>query len=401
VEELQCLATWKEGSSRYLVGKVHHNHATSNEDRFRCFVYEKASAASEALDGVDYRVAQSGDATCNGLFSATEGSRTMILKRAPLLNKCRFPAWVASYNHWHTLDYSATYSFHHRNSTLRITNSSGLEMKVVCTQLIPRDENSVVVLTHYTMGCQSGFTCMAFYRRDVHVIEVQIGTQTKRQEDACNPAYFNRTNLPYVTLVTTFPETRACPYTGKFEVSNLIRSENSHQSDTRYYDNNYYVNKFPRSAPDHKRRIKRVDQSVECDSTGFTSLVIGCNSVDTMEFRAQCSSPDAITSYSCHGGWKENGTSYLITTPLSRSSHGSRRYCFIYKESSPDLVLFSTSADNCDRVVRPGITGELVFNVTSTGKCVETSSSGETKALLLLTLYSNILKYAIVALIQR
>jgi hypothetical protein len=86
VEELQCLATWKEGSSRYLVGKVHHNHATSNEDRFRCFVYEKASAASEALDGVDYRVAQSGDATCNGLFSATEGSRTMILKRGEFLN---------------------------------------------------------------------------------------------------------------------------------------------------------------------------------------------------------------------------------------------------------------------------------------------------------------------------
>jgi hypothetical protein len=98
-----------------------------------------------------------------------------------------------------------------------------------------------------------------------------------------------------ISITATFPETRACPYTGKFEVSNLIRSENTHQSDTRYYDNNYYVNKFPRSAPDHKRRIKRVDQSVECDSTGFTSLVIGCNSVDTMEFRAQCSSPDAIT----------------------------------------------------------------------------------------------------------
>lgn len=43
VEELQCLATWKEGSSRYLVGKVHHSHATSNEDSFRCFVYEKMS----------------------------------------------------------------------------------------------------------------------------------------------------------------------------------------------------------------------------------------------------------------------------------------------------------------------------------------------------------------------
>lgn len=81
VEELQCLAVWKEGSSRYLVGRVQHSHATSNEDRFRCFVYEKTSSDSENSDGIDYRVAQSGDATCNGLFSATEGSRTMTLKR--------------------------------------------------------------------------------------------------------------------------------------------------------------------------------------------------------------------------------------------------------------------------------------------------------------------------------
>ncbi|KAL3269895.1 hypothetical protein HHI36_008952, partial [Cryptolaemus montrouzieri] len=79
VEELQCLAAWKEGSSRYLVGKIDHIHALSNEDRYRCFVYEKAT--SESMDDVDFRVAQSGDATCNGLSSATEGSRTMTLKR--------------------------------------------------------------------------------------------------------------------------------------------------------------------------------------------------------------------------------------------------------------------------------------------------------------------------------
>lgn len=106
MEELQCLATWKEGSSRYLVGKVHHSHATTNEDRFRCFVYEKTNPSGSGPSGgighardrernllqqgllqghtdsdVDYRVAQSGDATCNGLFSATEGSRTMTLRR--------------------------------------------------------------------------------------------------------------------------------------------------------------------------------------------------------------------------------------------------------------------------------------------------------------------------------
>lgn len=32
-------------------------------------------------DGIDYRVAQSGDATCNGLFSPMEGSRTMTLRK--------------------------------------------------------------------------------------------------------------------------------------------------------------------------------------------------------------------------------------------------------------------------------------------------------------------------------
>lgn len=45
---------------------------------------------------------------------------------------------------------------------------------------------------------------MSFYRRDVHVIEVQIGSHTKRQEDACSTQFFNRTNLPYVTLVSKF-----------------------------------------------------------------------------------------------------------------------------------------------------------------------------------------------------
>jgi hypothetical protein len=46
VEELTCLAAWKDGNARYLVGLVTHNHATSNEERFRCFVYEKINSNS-------------------------------------------------------------------------------------------------------------------------------------------------------------------------------------------------------------------------------------------------------------------------------------------------------------------------------------------------------------------
>ena len=100
------MATWKEGSSRYLVGRLHNGHSSSSEDRYRCFVYERAgqavgsmSRAAAALavvnagdqdalpaNGIDgnpevYTVAQSGDATCNGLFSPMEGSRTMTLTK--------------------------------------------------------------------------------------------------------------------------------------------------------------------------------------------------------------------------------------------------------------------------------------------------------------------------------
>jgi hypothetical protein len=105
VEELQCLGTWKEGSSRYLLGLIKYRHHASYEERFRCFVYEKSKKggvfSSSPIHGTNFgnnstaaaltsvapsqadilfRVAQSGDATCNGL-TPMEGSRTMILKR--------------------------------------------------------------------------------------------------------------------------------------------------------------------------------------------------------------------------------------------------------------------------------------------------------------------------------
>lgn len=119
VEELQCLASWKEGSSRYFLGLISYQHHASYEERFRCFVYERSkhghshhnsspkhhphSLSLHSRGGVIeegdnstnfpsgggehiYRVAQSGDPSCNGL-SSMEGSRTMVLRRGKhLLN---------------------------------------------------------------------------------------------------------------------------------------------------------------------------------------------------------------------------------------------------------------------------------------------------------------------------
>ncbi|XP_046400399.1 uncharacterized protein LOC124166762 [Ischnura elegans] len=427
VEELLCLATWKEGSSRYLVGKVHHNHATSNEDRYRCFVYEKApinpplSPLPPASPGVtmvpsettvDFRVAQSGDATCNGLFSPMEGSRTMALRKAPSPIKCPFPPWLTAHARWHTLDYRRSYQFHARNTTLRISNAStpddtappppfppppppavgsgtdggdrggahhrgngahhrgrhqqslqqvsasplsspqDAEMRVVCSEAVEVTGDVARLVTHVTMGCHSGYVCMTFYKRDSHVIEVQTGSYTHRPEEACQPSHFDEVSLPFVTLVTASPEPRECPHMGRFSVTGLRRGRGV------------------------RRRRNACDEEED-----FTSLAVGCGSSDTMEFRSDCTRSDVISAYSCHGRWEDNGTHFLITTPLSRSSHGARRLCFIYREGGPSsggVVHFSSSPDSCRRNVLPGVEGALAFNVTSIGQCMEMSSASKT-----------------------
>jgi len=70
VEELLCLATWKDGSTKYMIGKLEHTPTSSDEEKYRCFVVGKSIGSS-------FEMAQSGDATCNGMSSPTDGSRTM------------------------------------------------------------------------------------------------------------------------------------------------------------------------------------------------------------------------------------------------------------------------------------------------------------------------------------
>jgi hypothetical protein len=98
-------------------------------------------------------------------------------------------------------------------------------------------------------------------------------------------------------------------------------------------------------------------------------------------------------AYFCHGSWEENGTSYLITSPVSRKSVGARRYCFIYTRSggesatgvpqNPDgnkrggvgpasaILRLSSVTESCHRNINPGITGSWAINLTINGKLKE------------------------------
>ena len=74
VEQVSCVAKWKEGSTFYFLGLLNNSHVQPDdyERRFRCFAY------SEIFQG--YHVAQSGDAECI-VPNPMEGDRTMVLKQ--------------------------------------------------------------------------------------------------------------------------------------------------------------------------------------------------------------------------------------------------------------------------------------------------------------------------------
>ena len=58
---------------------------------------------------------------------------------------------------------------------------------------------------------QSGYVCMAFYRRDGHVVELQTGSRVSRPEDACLPAHYQPRSLPFLTLVSEYSPTMHAP----------------------------------------------------------------------------------------------------------------------------------------------------------------------------------------------
>ncbi|XP_066994092.2 uncharacterized protein [Anabrus simplex] len=367
VEELVCLAAWKDGSTRYLVGKLHHSMAHTDEDRYRCFVFERISST-----GVDthtrYNVAQSGDATCNGLLSATEGSRTMRLTKVDNHGqRCQYPSWVTEHHQWHTLDHALTFHFSKKNATLRITGRAEGEMRVVCHSIessLP--ERQEMVVAHVTTGCQSGYACIVFYRRDGHVIELQqSATRTRVPEEACQPQNFNPLALPYITLITNAPHLRDCPYLGRYNVTNALgRHSNG-----------------PRSSGMSTR--DGFQPCSEQPQYQFQILAVGCSARDTMEFHSTCNS-EADSKYSCHGSWEDNGTSYLIASPVSRKSVGARRFCFIYTDTSigsamgldedrrPSLQVASVT-ESCHRNVGP-TAAAWTFNLTPYGQCSELAS---------------------------
>ncbi|PNF18768.1 hypothetical protein B7P43_G03335 [Cryptotermes secundus] len=230
-------------------------------------------------------------------------------------------------------------------------------MRLVCHSTEGSTEKQEIVVAHVTTGCQSGYVCMVFYRRDGHVIELQQSNKWVRvPEEACQPQTFNPVILPYITLITAKPHLRPCPYLGRYIVTGLSTRPSGGAS-----------------------VVSDTETSItQCSDLQFQSLTVGCTEVNTMQFHSSCSVAETST-YSCHGSWEDNGTNYLIASPTSRKSVGARRFCFIYMATdtataaggdgggggSPLQV--ASVAESCKRNINPASSAEWAFNLTLNG----------------------------------
>ncbi|XP_055930666.1 uncharacterized protein LOC129960940 isoform X1 [Argiope bruennichi] len=330
-EELTCLATWKEGSAHYLVGKMKPRKSYAvphgDENYYRCFVYEK--------DKDTFDISQSADPTCDGLVSPRDGSRIMKLtKTKHPTSGCQFPSWVTSTHHWHTLDGRMSYYFSHRNTSYRIVHqhSGHAETKVTCTDEVSSTPNSTTVVAYSMQGCSNGFVCLTFHQREKHIIEIQTGEFARRPHDACSSPRYDSGGMDYITLVAHSASVIAlCPQLAETNGLRIASNKNHIRSD-------------------------------QCQDSAVK--VVGCRSHDSLEFLSTCETVREHMTFQCQGTWEENGRNYLIA-----GLKGSKvRYCFVYY-SNPKMTQFSGLPDTCRRTIVPGVTGNLTFNITSAGEC--------------------------------
>ncbi|XP_042217692.1 uncharacterized protein LOC121863236 isoform X2 [Homarus americanus] len=372
VEEVECIGHWKEGSTRYFVGRLDVSRTLTDEDRYRCFGWERAR---ENEANIDYHLAQSFDATCNGVFPPFDGSKTLRIKKVGSYSGCEFPSWVSSHRRWHALDRGASYSVAHHNTTLRLHHAhnsrtqptplglsqedeeegdtertkvsyAGTEARLVCSQQRDTSASRVVLVTHLTTGCSSGYVCTVLYRREGHIIEMQQGSRAIRAVDACHPMFFNASSAPHTTLTSGSPSRRACPIVGVWTAG-----------------------------------------KGEC-GRDVTHLRAGCGALHALQFVHACSTETTKHSFVCHGHWAEGDSMFVVASPHDRPSH---RLCLTatsitnskhsYSSRSSNnsnnnsrILQVTAHAHSCPRRHVPPTT-TLSFNLTAQGECTVASSS--------------------------
>ncbi|XP_076668912.1 uncharacterized protein LOC143369187 isoform X2 [Andrena cerasifolii] len=379
-EELQCLAVWNDGRNKYLVGTLQGRSVSGAEKTYRCFLYEEKT---HHQDNVVYLLAQSGEPTCNGLTTVSEGSPTIKLTKVDKQhNRCKYPSWITEHHDWHSLDGTKVYHFTNKNATLKVRvqdTEEGVfhEEKIVCHNLEtlqPTDNGQgykVKLIAHVTSGCDIGYVCMIFHKRDHHVIELQQSDEKAIMPDeACS--LFDMSAMPYTTLISSSLRQRKCPNLGRYAILGLApfnlpgtsfrrqrRSEKrswriikrrswsedvqqkkmheqdpnqqlqqhqqQHQEQQHHHHHHHHHHQY--GGEQQHQQQQQQQHGGECR---HANVEIGCSSPEQSEIVIGETCDREETTYYCHGSWEERGTWYTIVSKKNnQASPGlGQTFCF-------------------------------------------------------------------------
>jgi len=343
-EELQCLASWSEGSKNYLVAEMNREHVYSDESKYRCFVYEKSGKG----DNRTVRMAQSLTASCTGLWSPQEGYRTFDLEKVDgPRTRCELPSWMTSHHTWTSLDTNIHLHINSGERSFKLRNLQDVlhpeDSHVTCHDIVEYGKKGQLkVVTYVKSGCDSGFMCAVFSRETDNVMRVQFGQKARIPGEACSDLYFSRTVIKSMLLVSVSKSSSAsvsCPLSGRYSISTQPQT----------------LGPIPWA------------QCPLSSAPASLHLTSGCGSA-SMTLEARCGSAVNLTrtEYGCHAAW--TGPDRRTNVIISRNSRLGDFMCLSYTEHAGVL-----SSEDChpDSDQLPG----SAFNLSLSGPCVQALSA--------------------------
>ncbi|KAK2188711.1 hypothetical protein NP493_124g02009 [Ridgeia piscesae] len=271
--QLECLATWKDGSDTYMYGRFTGRRLLNKEETYRCFQYE--------LYGSDVYMAMSADASCRGLRSSRAGP--LILQLRQDVNgwpkpSCRFPEWLVSFS-WRDMADKQLF-----NSSSSSQTFVGFNRRKSGAKLRRRSE----------------YRCIETLR---HVTEDGLYTVLAFSTHECTSVYKFR---------------RLADGALKFKQGKLMDMDRA----TRCLQENQYESVH--ILTDDKLKSGHCPRSGIYTATSQTSCFsyadVGCHQRDVIVIHSTCPETPSLTFQCSLSHWRHDNDTYVIVTKLENNS---------------------------------------------------------------------------------
>jgi len=365
-EQLTCLAGWKDGSLHYLVGAIDRQYVYTDEQRYRCFVYQYNGKGEKRI----IKMAESGSATCRGLWSPQEGARVFEIKKVGRSASCRFPPWFTKSRSWTTINEEISIRIHSahgfglqnsqddRNPEKSLVKCHSVkstepvipvyinsEYKTSKAAPANYNKNALLerVVTYVKSGCDSGYVCMELNWTGLGVTTLILGDKSTNPAEACTRLYFSKSQQKEIILISPHESPQPCPLSGRYSLQPLAGSAWA-SGDTSLNPG-----------------------TTDCRKPSYMHISAGCRST-SLEIESDCEDPNMnktslAARYSCKAAWSVKAQNFLVV----QSDRSKRTFCLSYGDKT-----LSYSENEC------GDTNGKVFSMSETAPCLQALSSHPT-----------------------